>query len=133
MVRCDMGFDMDYGLTPYTPQDKKNMDNYKIYKDRNLKFPMTKGMFDYYFSLGLDCFVIKYYTRFDGSIHLALGILSPKDDLLDCLDYDFVDREDIRMMLSDRAYDHFKKKYEKRCKEIFKRRMYSDSPNSING
>ena len=77
--------------------------------------------------------VIKYYTRFDGSIHLALGILSPKDDLLDCLDYDFVDREDIRVMLTNRIYDHFKNKYEKRCEEIFKRRMYSDSPNSING
>ena len=58
------------------------MDHYKKYKDMNLKFPMTKEMFDYYFSLGLDCFVIKYYTRFDGAIHLALGILSPKDDLL---------------------------------------------------
>ena len=133
MVRCDMGFDMDYGLTPYTPQNIKNMDHYRKLKENNIKFPMTKEMFDYYFSLGLDCFVIKYNTRFDGSIYVCPGILSPKYDLLDYLNYDFLDREDIRVMLTDRKWDHFKNKYEKRCKEIFKRRMYSDSPNSING
>lgn len=109
------------------------MDHYKIYKDKNLKFPMTRKMFDYYFSLGLDCCVIKYHIRFDGSISIYPGILSPKDNLLDCLDYDFFDREDIRVILSDPIYSHFEKKYEKRCQEIFKRRMYSDSPNSING
>lgn len=109
------------------------MDHYRIYKDRNLKFPMTKEIFDYYFSLGLDCCVIKYHTRFDGSISVYPGILSPKDDLLDCFDYDFFDREDIRVILSDPIYSYFEKKYEKRCKEIFKRRMHSNSPNSING
>ena len=128
-----MGFDMDPGLIPGTPQNINNMDYYKNYKSNNLKFPMTKEMFNYYFSLGLDCFVIKYYTRIDGSIYILPGILYPKYDLLDCIDYDICDREDIRAMLSDRAYDHFKNKYEKRCKEIFKRRMYSDSTNSING
>lgn len=124
MVRCDMVFDMDYGLIPYTPQNIKNMDYYRKFKENNIKFPMTREMFDYYFSLGLDCFVIKYYPRFDGSIHLALGTLSPKYDLLDCLDYDFLDREDIRVMLTNRIHDHFKNKYKKRCEEIFKRRMY---------
>lgn len=133
MVRCDMGFDMDYGLIPYTPQIIKNMDHYRKLKENNIKFPMTKEMFDYYFSLGLDCFVIKYNTRFDGSIYVCPGILSPKYDLLDCLNYDFLDREDIRVMLTDRKWDHFKNKYEKRCKEIFKRRMHSDSTNSVNG
>ena len=128
-----MGFDMDPGLIPGTPQNINNMDYYKNYKSNNLKFPITKEMFDYYFSLGLDCFVIKYYTRIDGYIYVLPGILSPQYDLLDCIDYDFCDREDIRAMLSDHAYGHFKKKYEKRCKEMFKRRMYSCPINSING
>lgn len=119
-----MVFDMDYGLTPYTPQNIKNMDQYKIYKNINLKFPMTKEMFDYYFSLGLDCCVIKYNIRFDGSISIYPSVLSPKQDLLDCIDYDFCDREDIRVLLSDPVYNHFKNKYKKRCEEIFKRRMY---------
>lgn len=42
MVRCDMGFDMDYGLIPYTPQNIKNMDYYRKLKENNIKIPMTK-------------------------------------------------------------------------------------------
>lgn len=133
MVRCDMVFDMDYGLTPYTPQNIKNMDYYRKFKENNIKFPMTKEMFDYYFSLGLDCFVIKYNCRMDGSIYAAPGILSPKYNVLDCICYNFMDRQDIRTFLLGWDYSYFREKYEKRCKEIFKKRMYSDSPNSING
>lgn len=124
MVRCDMVFDMDYGLTPYTPQNIKNMDHYYNLKKRNVKFPMTKEMFDYYFSLGLDCFVIKYHTRFDGSIYVVPGILSPEYDLLDCFDYDFMDRQDIRTFLLGWDYSYFREKYKKRCEEIYKKRMY---------
>lgn len=109
------------------------MDHYYNLKKGNIKFPMTKEMFDYYFSLGLDCYVIKYNCRMDGSIYVVSGILSPKYNLLDCICYDFMDRQDIRTMLLGWDYSYFREKYEKRCKEIFKRRMYSYPLNSING
>lgn len=109
------------------------MNQYESLKRRNVKFPMTKKMFDYYITLGFNCYVLKYHSRMDGSIFVIPGIFYSNGNLLDCLSYDFMDREDIRKILFGWELGYFQNKYEKRCKEIFKRRMYSDSPNSING
>ena len=138
MVRCDMVFDMDYGLTPYTPQNIKNMDQYELLKKRNLKFPMTKKMLDYYMSLGFDCFVIAFHQRMDGSIFIIPKILYTEENLINRTHYCLMDREDIRNMVNPHEYvddlqGYFQNKYEKRCEEIFKRRMYSNPPNGING
>lgn len=97
------------------------MNQYKLLKIRNVKFPMTEKMFDYYRALGLDCYVLKYHNRMDGSVFVIPGVLCSDENLLDCLVYDFMDREDIRKMLLGCEFSYFQNKYEKKCKEIFKR------------
>lgn len=78
---------------------------------------MTEKMFNYYIALGLDCYVIKYHNRMDGSVFVIPGIFYSDGNLLDCLAYDFMDREDIRKILLNQP-DHFYNKYKERCIEI---------------
>ena len=98
------------------------MNQYESLKRANIKFPMTEKMFNYYISLGLNCCVIKYHSRMDGSINVVPGIIYSDRNLLDCMAYDFVDREDIRKILLNQ-FDHFYNKYKERCIEIFERQL----------
>lgn len=96
------------------------MNQYESLKRRNIKFPMTEKMFDYYIALGLDCYVLKYHNRMDGSIFVIPGIFYSDRNLLDCLAYDFMDREDIRKMLLGWELGYFQNKYEKNVKKYLR-------------
>lgn len=102
------------------------MNQYESLKRRNVKFPMTKKMFDYYIALGLDCFVVAFHQRMDGSVFVIPEILYIENGLVNIAYYHLMDREDIRNMAHPHEYvddiqGYFQNKYEKKCKEIFER------------
>lgn len=113
-----MGFDMDLGLTPSTPQNINIMSSYENLKKSNIKFPMSKEMLKYYTDLGFKCFVIKYHNRMDGSVYCDPELFYSKDGILDCISYSLFDRSDIRRFISGYNYNYFNLKYEQKCKEL---------------
>ena len=94
------------------------MSNYKIFKDANIKFPMSEEMLQYYTNLGFKCLVIKYRPRMDGSFYAIGELFYCKDGIIDCTCYSLLDIEDIKHFLKGYDHDVFNLKYKSKCKQL---------------
>ena len=103
------------------------MNNYERFKKENIKFPLSEGMLQYYTSLGLKCFVIKYRVRMDGSYYAVPELFYCKDGLIDCVHYSLFDIEDVKCFLKGYDHDIFRLKYKSKCdklKEKYEKNSY---------